>query len=483
MDTFTDNSQNIWLATYEGINLIKKQQFLLRHHLFNYEKNTQIVSLAETGSGDIWFISNTSKLYHFDRNHQTHEIDVNIEGPYYQLIANENTLWFVTENNNLYQVDTLKKSAIKISKWKSNSQYDFTGNLNLKNNNIWFINNQGKLSKFSTINQTFKPFTPPSKSQINTITVQEDVIWLLTSSNELLTFDLQTGTFETIALPVAPNFILSAATQLKVFKEWLWVGSRSQGIALINLKNNQVQVYNENSFLNNNYINAILINEQGQAWCSTNKGLSFIDPFNYQVKNYHKDFGLDSNEFLESSALKAKNGSYYFGGNNGIHQFKQSDLDVITTAINPPVFTDLLIANKQITITQEKQFDTFTLKESLNENKTITLKHNLSPFSIEFISPNNKLPERIKYRYRLAGLENNWIDSGINNRRATYTNLSAGNYTFVVQAYDRYDPSNVQTSNLAIKNFTSLVDVKWRIIFLLYYLLNGNCLFCPTTTL
>ncbi len=60
------------------------------------------------------------------------------------------------------------------------------------------------------------------------------------------------------------------------------------------------------------------------------------------------------------------------------------------------------------------------------------------------------MPARTRYRYKLTGLQNSWIESGIDNYRATYTNLNAGDYVFEVQAYDLYNPSNVATKKLNI---------------------------------
>ena len=52
-------------------------------------------------------------------------------------------------------------------------------------------------------------------------------------------------------------------------------------------------------------------------------------------------------------------------------------------------------------------------------------------------------------------LEKNWVDAatdvGSSNNRATYTNLSPGNYIFEVQAYDIHQPSNSKTSQLNVK--------------------------------
>jgi predicted phage tail protein len=38
------------------------------------------------------------------------------------------------------------------------------------------------------------------------------------------------------------------------------------------------------------------------------------------------------------------------------------------------------------------------------------------------------------YTYKLEGQDKNWINASAKNRRATYTNLAAGNYTLRVKA-------------------------------------------------
>ncbi len=52
---------------------------------------------------------------------------------------------------------------------------------------------------------------------------------------------------------------------------------------------------------------------------------------------------------------------------------------------------------------------------------------------IAFTSPAFTAPQRIRFRYRLAGFDHDWIDAGTR-RHAWYTNLAPGRYTFSVQA-------------------------------------------------
>lgn len=62
------------------------------------------------------------------------------------------------------------------------------------------------------------------------------------------------------------------------------------------------------------------------------------------------------------------------------------------------------------------------------------LPHELNIFSLTFAGLRHFSPGSNRYRYKLEGLDRNWYEVGSNNRRATYTTLPAGSYTFRVQA-------------------------------------------------
>ena len=82
------------------------------------------------------------------------------------------------------------------------------------------------------------------------------------------------------------------------------------------------------------------------------------------------------------------------------------------------------------------------------------LAYKQSPISFEFVSPNAKLPSQLNYRYRLLGLEQDWIDAATgtsNNNRATYTNLSPGDYVFEVQTFDINEPQKAKKSQLNVR--------------------------------
>jgi diguanylate cyclase (GGDEF)-like protein len=65
--------------------------------------------------------------------------------------------------------------------------------------------------------------------------------------------------------------------------------------------------------------------------------------------------------------------------------------------------------------------------------REISLTHKDSVVAFEFAALDYTAPEKNRFRYRLEGFDEDWIDAG-RMRRATYTNLSPRSYTFRVKA-------------------------------------------------
>ena len=149
---------------------------------------------------------------------------------------------------------------------------------------------------------------------------------------------------------------------------------------------------------------------------------------------------ISDNEYISDSSLLTSSDTIFFGGINGFHTFIPQEISQIKQKIPTPIISNILIANKEVpvesTSTLDSKGNNFSIENSPNHLVSLKLQHIQSQFSIEFVTPNVKLPSQLNYRYRLLGLEDKWIDSGKNNQRATYTNLSSGDYTFEVQAFD-----------------------------------------------
>ena len=106
--------------------------------------------------------------------------------------------------------------------------------------------------------------------------------------------------------------------------------------------------------LPNDYTQAILEDDKGHLWISTNNGISMYDPKTNKFKNFTTEDGLQGDEFKQHAALKSSTGAFYFGGVNGFNSFFPDQ--IVQASYNPPlVFTKFEIFNKAVEVAKNNQ--------------------------------------------------------------------------------------------------------------------------------
>jgi signal transduction histidine kinase len=89
------------------------------------------------------------------------------------------------------------------------------------------------------------------------------------------------------------------------------------------------------------------------------------------------------------------------------------------------------------------------------------LPHEINIFSLSFAGLRYFSPESNRYRYKLEGLDRDWYAVGSNLRRATYTTLPAGSYTFRVQSATARGAWNAPGTSLRIEVLPAWWDTWW----------------------
>lgn len=84
----------------------------------------------------------------------------------------------------------------------------------------------------------------------------------------------------------------------------------------------------------------------------------------------------------------------------------------------------------QGTYIEEVQYDTTTV---LFQHQAVTIPANVSRFSVYFSSVDFLSLNKVQFRYKLLPFENEWVYLGTN-RMVSFTNLSHGQYSFLVEA-------------------------------------------------
>jgi signal transduction histidine kinase/ligand-binding sensor domain-containing protein/AraC-like DNA-binding protein len=223
----------------------------------------------------------------------------------------------------------------------------------------------------------------------------------------------------------------------------LWIGTQG-GLNLFDRNQNTFSVYTIKDGIPNNVIQAIEEDDNGNLWLSTNKGISRFDPKMISFRNYEITDGLQSNSFNRLSSFRNKKGEIYFGGINGVNYFHPDS--IADNTFQPPVyFTELQVFNKPVSFREEHA----PIAQPIDEAKEIKLSYKESVFSLEFAALNYTSPEKNQYAYKLEGFDDRWNIVGPQ-RKATYTNLDAGNYILRVKATNNDGIWNEQGNSIRI---------------------------------
>lgn len=81
-------------------------------------------------------------------------------------------------------------------------------------------------------------------------------------------------------------------------------------------------------------------------------------------------------------------------------------------------------------------------------------------FSIKFTAPALRLPERVRFEYRLDGFDSHWQDAGYR-RAASYTSVPAGDYRFRVRARNEDGLTSAGEAALPIRIEPTLAQRGW----------------------
>ena len=222
----------------------------------------------------------------------------------------------------------------------------------------------------------------------------------------------------------------------------IWIGTKD-GLSILNTKTNKFLNIEEGVNLPANNVSNIIEDYAGRMWVSTTNGLASImlaeinGKYKVEINNYNELDGLQGRAFNLYAAIRLKSGELAFGGIHGFNLFDPQTLNIFKPKPNL-VFTDLKLFNKSVTagdIVNGKG----VLTKAFSETKEITLQHSQNVFDIEFAACDYFNPAKTKLEYKLEGFDKGWITVAGNDRKATYTNLDGGNYTFKVRIQDDYE--------------------------------------------
>ena len=213
----------------------------------------------------------------------------------------------------------------------------------------------------------------------------------------------------------------------------VWVGTAGGLNKMVTAADGSVSFvrYTTRDGLIDDAVAAMLEDADGIIWVSTNNGLSRFDPVNNSWRSYSAADGTIDGAYFDGSALRAPDGTLYFGGFNGITAFDPHALRYNRIAPRA-VITGIQIFNRPV-----QQAYPQLLAGAVENTQAITLSAQHSVFTLEFSALHYAAPRHNRFAYKLDGFDRGWVVADAERRFATYTNLDPGSYVFRVRAANK----------------------------------------------
>jgi signal transduction histidine kinase/ligand-binding sensor domain-containing protein len=229
----------------------------------------------------------------------------------------------------------------------------------------------------------------------------------------------------------------------------LWIGTQGGGISRIERdpagEPTAVRSFSEEAGLASSMVGAILDGGDGRLWVSTTRGLCIFHGEQARFECLGDRDPLLAADFFVASAARDTDGGLHFGGSQGLVSIAEPARVAFRHQPAEVVLTELRIANRRMLPGDADS----PLAQAIEHSTHLSLRHDQDMVAIEFAALDLRRAAALRYRYRLLGRDNDWIDTDASRRVATYTGLPSARYQFEVEAWDGAE--RVGTRTLAVE--------------------------------
>jgi signal transduction histidine kinase/streptogramin lyase len=465
---FKSNDGIIWIGTLKGINKLNLNiQFFKR---FSLLADNVVSGILDAGSDNLWLqvgvdliLFNVKSGEIINRYSNVFKNQTYSNPTHNNICLDKDSIWIATANSGLdnFNFITQKMTTYMNEPGNKNS---LAGNgitaIYLDNFGILWIGTQSGLCSYNTSTKVFTQYQDDSNypsnlrfGEVHKIYETSDHnLWFGTDS-DLYMLNYKTMKVATISLDSNSN---SNPDESRIFamhqdiNGLLWIG-KGYGLYSYDIEKQQITSYKEDEYKPSTLILDIIVDNEGDIWMSTLRGLWKYSLSYYSYTKYSLEDGLRSDIFCKNSSYKNNHGELFFGTMNGLISFCPEDIKTDATA-------PIVLINKFNLIDKS-----IYLEEPIEDIAEIVLAYSDNSFEIGFIALDYNSPINNQYAYKLEGFDKDWIYCNAYENFTKYTNLDRGEYIFKVKAVNSDGAWNEEGDSLKISISTPFWKQWWFI--------------------
>jgi len=448
-DIYQDKNGTLWLAVGgKGVSMFTFDKPIVKNYSFKKIKTLYSIApnlnmLYRDPNGILWF--NLERFGFGSLSTKTNQLNTYSNSNFRDLISIR-AVTCATDFRQELWVGSAYEPSINVFQ-KTNNNIKFLRKIDLtqhidhrgipsffftdKEKRLWIATTQGLLLKRSESENI--TIIPQIKDQPVAIAQgNQNHIWIATKENGIYCID--THNFQSILAHIGKETPGLQSDQIETMdvdhNGNLWIGTKDNRLLNYQLANQKVsEIANNTLFEKNQLLDVICLDRY--TWLSTTRNLYKISNSNKNISEFSASDSLQVNMFSKRAfAVDKTSNTIYFGGYNGIVQL--NDHSILPNFKEKVLISDIKINNKSI-ILESKQgiFSDVPPKLTLNpQDQNIEISFSTLPFTQE---------GKIRYAYKLEGVDKEWIYAPRDRIFATYNNLSKGSYRFLVKSTDLYN--------------------------------------------
>jgi signal transduction histidine kinase/ligand-binding sensor domain-containing protein len=157
--------------------------------------------------------------------------------------------------------------------------------------------------------------------------------------------------------------------------------------------------------------------------------------------------GLSAERYPEPSVVEGSDGRLWFATTKGVAWVDPESLDRLRNKTPPPVAISSVVSNGKFYANLDK----------------LTLPPGVRNLEIDYTALSLAIPERVQFRYRLEGVDDDWQQPGTR-RQAFYNDLRPRKYRFQVLASNNDGVWNVKGATLSFSVAPAWYQTNWFLI-------------------
>ena len=428
---FEDRESNLWLGTDGGGLVRVRKNSFARFGAESILDDARVNSIVEDATHDLWIATEGHGLLHwngyefrsvFDRDKQT----INV-----LLQDFRNRIWAGTQGKGLLVVYPPKEGLLErdVEIIEAFLDKSIVSLFEDSGKNIW-VATEHSIVFIRDGNLAGEPTMPiPFSGRARCIIEDGDGdLWLGTMGRGVYRWKEGSLTQFTTQHGLPDNAVSSMCLD---DQGGLWVGTYGGGIA--RFSGEFFTSFPGGPSGGDGFISGMVNDQQGALWLGTSRGISRIAwaglngasiADSRRQRNFGKGDGLaylECSDRYHSGILLSDLGRLYFPMKRGVAELAMPELEPSPTWVPPVSIRDVIVDESPLLIVDDSGISMVNVGPGARR------------IEVKFSGVGLSAPERVVYRYRIAGNGSEWISLG-NVRSVSFLELEAGDYHFEVSS-------------------------------------------------